>query len=110
AVGGAHRRVDGVARAERLAAALAGAMARGQRIRAVAARLDVALALVDEAIADGQRALLIELEFLDLVHRAPSVSFSMRPFSSCLRMASAAGPARRALPRRWISRATTRSL
>ena len=64
AVGGAHRRVDGVAGAQRLAAALAGAMARGQRVGAVEARLHVALALVDQAIADGQRALLVELELL----------------------------------------------
>ena len=59
-----HRRVDGVTRAQRFAAALAGAMAAGQRVGAVAARLHVSLRLVDKAVADGKRALLIEFELL----------------------------------------------
>ena len=45
AVGRPHRRVDGVARAERLAAALAGAVAAGQRVGAVDRGLHRAFAL-----------------------------------------------------------------
>ena len=47
--GGAHGGVDGVARAERLAAALAGAMAAGQRVRALLRGLHGALVLARPA-------------------------------------------------------------
>ena len=110
-LGRAHRRVDRVARAERLAAALAGAMARGQRIGARLARLHGALALVNQAVADGERALLVELELLHLVHRAlSSAACDAARFRAVSGSPSAVGPDRRALPRRWISRAMTRSL
>ena len=50
-LGGAHRGVERVARAERLAAALAGAVARGQRVRALGVGLHGALLGLEQAVA-----------------------------------------------------------
>jgi hypothetical protein len=60
--GGAHRRVDGIARAERLAAALARPVAGVERIVSLDRRLDGALLGREQAIADGEGAGLIELD------------------------------------------------
>ena len=66
--GRAHRRVDGVARTERLAAALARPVAGVERIVSLDRRLDGALLGLEQAIADGEGAGLIELD--ELVHQA----------------------------------------
>jgi hypothetical protein len=67
-----HRGVEHVARAERLAAALAGAVARGQRVGALHARLDRALIRVEQAIADRVSPDLVVLDLL-LGHQISSV-------------------------------------
>jgi len=61
---GAHRRVDGVAGAERLATTLAGAMAGVERIGTVQRRLHRALRIVEETVADGEGTGLVELDLL----------------------------------------------
>ena len=63
AVGGAHRGVERVARAERLAAALAGAVAAGDRV-ACAARVGLhgALLGVEQAVAGREAARLVEAD------------------------------------------------
>src|SRR4029079_10588280 len=66
--GGPHRRVDGVARAERLAAALAGAVAGVERVAALDRGLHRALLGREQPIADGEGAGLVELDLL--VHHA----------------------------------------
>ena len=62
--GRAHRRVEDVARAERLAAALAGAVTRRERVRALGPGLDGPLVRVEQAVADREGSELVELEFL----------------------------------------------
>ena len=54
AVGRAHRGVERVARAERLAAALAGAVAGGERVRRARVGLHRALLGVEQAVADRE--------------------------------------------------------
>ena len=66
---GAHRGVDRITRAQRLAAALAGAVARVERVVAVDAGLHAALLGCEQAVADGEGAGLVELE--RLVHVMP---------------------------------------
>ena len=60
--GRAHRGVDRVARAQRLAAALAGAVARVERVAALDRRLHAALLGREQAVADGEGAGLVELD------------------------------------------------
>src|SRR5207302_2428361 len=62
AAGGAVHRVQRVARAERLAAALAGAMPAGQRVGAAGGRLDAALVLGEQPVPDREAAGLVELD------------------------------------------------
>ena len=62
--GGAHRRVEHVARPERLAAALAGAVARGQRVRPAHPRLHRPLLGLEQPVAGHERAGLVELDLL----------------------------------------------
>src|SRR6266571_2788019 len=62
---GGHRRVDRVARAERLAATLAGAMAGVQRVGPRRVGLDAALLRFEQAVADGEGAGLVELDGLE---------------------------------------------
>ena len=57
----AHRSVEDVARAERLAAPLAGAVPARQRVAAIDRRLHGALRRIEEAVADGEGARLVEL-------------------------------------------------
>ena len=71
----AHRGVERVARAERLAAALAGAVAGSERVRALRARLHRALLRIEQAVAGREAA---HLEELDLLLRHASSS-SVRP-------------------------------
>ncbi len=59
-----HRRVQRVARAQRLAASLAGAVSRIDRITAIPLRLDAAVFRFQQAVADGERAGLVELDGL----------------------------------------------
>ena len=60
AVGGAHRGVERVAGAERLAAALAGAVPAGERVRALRVGLHRALLGVEQPVADREAAGLVE--------------------------------------------------
>ncbi len=60
----ASRGVEDVAGAERLAAPLAGPVARRERVRAHAVGLHRAQLRVDEAVADGETAHLVELDRL----------------------------------------------
>ncbi len=87
-VRGAHRRIDGVARAERLAATLAGAMPRVERVAARGIRLHRALVLVEQAVADGERPGLVEL------HRRAHQPILDATDPSCRSSASAVGPVR----------------
>jgi hypothetical protein len=61
---GDHRGVDGVARAERLAAALAGAVPGVERVGALHVGLHRALFGRQQAVADGEGAGLVELDGL----------------------------------------------
>ncbi len=63
-VRGAHRGVDRVARAERLAAALARAVPGIERVGPLHVRLHRALVLGEQPVADGERAGLVELHRL----------------------------------------------
>ena len=97
-VGGAHRRIQRVARAERLAAALAGAVARVMALARSHAGLHGALRLVEQAVADGEGAGLVELESLDLSISMTAASLTMFRTAagiSVRRMFSAIGPERR---------------
>jgi hypothetical protein len=67
--GGPHRRVDGIARAQRLAAALACAMAGVERIVSLDRGLDSTLLRREQAVADREGTGLIELD--GLVHVTP---------------------------------------
>ncbi len=60
ALGRPHRGVECVAGAERLAASLTGSMARVEGVRPVRVRLDCPVRLVNEAVADGEAADLVE--------------------------------------------------
>ena len=71
AAGGAHHRVQGVAGAERLAAALAGAVPAGERVGALGARLDAAL-IWEQPVPDRETAGLVELD--SLVRHGPNRS------------------------------------
>ena len=62
AVGGLHGRVDGISCTQRLATALAGAVTRVQRILALSVGLNAALVGIQQAIAHGERAGLVELD------------------------------------------------
>ena len=104
-VGGAHRGVDGVARAQRLAAALAGAVAAGERIGALGRGLHRALFLRNEPVADRESALLVEVQLLRRVHRYRAIVHRISPYSAAFSAAwlrrrsrfSAVGPERRTL-------------
>src|SRR4029453_1546880 len=61
---GSHRGVNGIARAERLAASLAGAMATGERVRSINRGLNGTFPLGHQAVAHGKGALLIEAQLL----------------------------------------------
>ena len=95
AVGGAHRRIDGIAGAQRLAAALAGAVARVERIGASMSAWTAALLRGKQAVADRERAGLVELDVLVMLRSLLSRSSGDRPISR--RMFSAIGPLRRSL-------------
>ena len=62
AAGGAHGRIDGVAGAERLATALAGPVARGQRVGALGAGLHGAVGAAHQPVADGEAPDLVEAD------------------------------------------------
>src|SRR5215468_4480457 len=62
--GRSHRGVDGITRAERLAASLAGAMTAGERVRSIDRGLNRTLALRYQPVANGEGALLIEAQLL----------------------------------------------
>src|SRR5437763_891430 len=64
AVGGAHGRVKGVARAERFPAALAGPVAAGQRVGSGHRRLHRPVLRIEQSVTDRQRAGLIEPNLL----------------------------------------------
>ena len=116
AVGRAHGGIDGIARAERLAASLAGAMAAGQRVRAVDRGLHRALRFRHQPVADREGALLIEAAASGQLaaYRVMSV-IGVAPYSAAggcalslrrRRMFSAVGPERRTLRTWWSSLAT----
>src|SRR5450631_2334505 len=108
-----HRGIDGVARAQRFAATLTGTVPGIERVRAVHVRLHRALVLLEQPIADGERAGLIELDHC-LVHEA---SPGVQPMPDATvpiwrRIASAVGPVRRDLLSRsssWLTRSAFRS-
>ncbi len=105
AAGRAHGGVQRVAGAERLAAALAGAVARGERVRAVHARLHRPLLGSEQAVAGHEGARLVEL---DLAGRASFSSAIRRPpMPRSLRMFSACGPGRLPAAWRFSSRSTS---
>ena len=68
-VGGAHRRIDGVAGTQRLAASLTGAVTAGQRIRSCLRGLHRPLFLRHQPVADGKGALLIIFQLLHGIRR-----------------------------------------
>ena len=99
-----HRRIDCVARAQRLAAALAGAVTGVQGIRAAHVGLHRALLGRQQPVAHREGAGLVELDRLPGHVQVPQPIFgAARPMSR--RMLSAMGPERRTSR----SRATTRS-
>ena len=105
AVRRAHRRVERVASAERLAASLAGAVARVERVRAVRVGLDRPIFVVEEAVADREAADLVEAHGLWCVIDPPQpIRDATVPRSR--RMFSAEGPERRVAPIRARSRST----
>ena len=108
-VGGTQRGVDHVARAQRLAAALAGTMPRVERVRAFDARLYRALGLVQQPVANGEGAGLVKLYslfgFWKLCHREPLAAASAPAMSR--KILSALEPGRWMSRKRSSSRCTT---
>src|SRR6516164_4992404 len=64
AAGRSHGGVDGIARAERLAASLTGAMATGERVRSINRGLNGTFPLRYQPVAHRKGALLIEAQLL----------------------------------------------
>ena len=105
--GGAHRGVERVACAERLAAALAGTVPARDRVRALLAGLHRALLGVEQPVADREAAGLVEADrgcascsWAPHTGPAATVPRSRRMFSAC-------GPEAREAPIRSSSRFTT---
>src|SRR5439155_2916249 len=110
--GRAHRRIDGVARAQGLAAALACTVAGIERVRAVHVRLHRALVFGEQAVADRERRSLVELDgllFHGTLHDYPHPIFDAT-VPSRLRIASAVGPLRRTCDSRSSSYRTRSAL
>ena len=89
----AHRGIDRIARAQGLATALTGAVARGQRIVARLEALHGALVFGQQAVAHGERAGLIKLDRLRHASAFLAVRGALAPMSRS--RFSAIGPVRR---------------
>ncbi len=101
----AHRGVEGVARAERLTAALTGSMTAGDRIGALLVGLQRALLGVEQTIADREAAGLVEADRRGLHPRAPLIPVPRRP---CRRRAGCSRHVARRRPRPACARARAR--
>src|SRR5208282_5569101 len=104
AAGGAHRGIHRVAGAERLAAALAGAVAAGERVGAVDRDLHRALLVRNQPIADREGALLVEVQLLRRIQRGRAIVHRFLPYTAAFSALpsrrnrfSAVGPERRTL-------------
>src|SRR6185295_11130581 len=105
-VGRAHGSIDGIACAQRLAAALAGPMPGIERVGPMHVRLHRALVFREKPVAHGERAGLIELDLR--IHDGYPMLAATVPMRR--RMASAVGPVRRALLSRSSSKLITSAL